>query len=240
MPLSKLQFRPGINREVTSYTNEGGWFDCDFVRFVKGFPQKIGGWQKRSNQSFLGTCRSLHPWVTLDRDQYIGVGTNLKFYIDRGGAFNDVTPIRLVTAAGDVTFSATDGSSRIEVTHTNHGAVVNDFVTFSGAVSLGGTITAAVLNQEYQIVEVTSSSVYFIEARQVATISEITVDGELDPTLVPANASDTGDGGASVVGTYQVNTGLDTVVSGSGWGAGTPAPPRAPPWRGRLHARAAG
>jgi hypothetical protein len=221
MPLSKLQFRPGINREVTSYTNEGGWFDCDFVRFVKGFPQKIGGWQKRSNQSFLGTCRSLHPWVTLDRDQYIGVGTNLKFYIDRGGAFNDVTPIRLVTAAGDVTFSATDGSSRIEVTHTNHGAVVNDFVTFSGAVSLGGTITAAVLNQEYQIVEVTSSSVYFIEARQVATISEITVDGELDPTLVPANASDTGDGGASVVGTYQVNTGLDTVVSGSGWGAGT-------------------
>jgi len=221
MPLTKLQLKPGINREVTSYTNEGGWFDCDFIRFVQGFPQKIGGWQRRSNQSFLGTCRSLHPWVTLDRDQYIGLGTNLKFYIDRGGAFNDVTPLRSTTAAGAITFAATDGSSRIEVTQTNHGAVVNDFVTFSGAVSLGGNITAAILNQEYQIVEVSSSSVYFIEARQVSTISSITVDGELDPTLVTANSSDSGDGGAAVVGAYQVNTGLDTVVSGSGWGAGT-------------------
>lgn len=221
MPLTKLQLKPGINREVTSYTNEGGWFDCDFIRFVQGFPQKIGGWQRRSNQSFLGTCRSLHPWVTLDRDQYIGLGTNLKFYIDRGGAFNDITPLRSTTAPGAITFAATDGSSRIEVTQTNHGAVVNDFVTFSGAVSLGGNITAAILNQEYQIVEVSSSSVYFIEARQVSTISSITVDGELDPTLVTANSSDSGDGGAAVVGAYQVNTGLDTVVSGSGWGAGT-------------------
>lgn len=220
MPLSKLQFRPGINREVTSYTNEGGWQDCDFVRFQKGFPEKIGGWQKRSNQSFLGTCRGLHPWVTLDRDQFIGVATNLKFYIDRGGAFNDVTPIRLTTAAGDVTFAATDGSSQILVTDTNHGAVVNDFVTFSGAVSLGGAITAEVLNQEYQIVSVLSSSTYYIEARTVALITDITVDGQLVPTPVLATASDTGGGGAAVVGAYQVNTGLDTVVSGSGWGAG--------------------
>jgi len=220
MPLTKLQFRAGINREVTSYTNEGGWHDCDFVRFVKGFPQKIGGWQKRSNQSFLGTCRSLHPWVTLDRDQYIGVGTNLKFYVDRGGAFNDITPIRLTTSAGDITFSATDGSARIEVTHTNHGAVVNDFVTYSGAVSLGGNITAAILNQEYQIIEVANSSTYYIEARAVATISDITVDGQLDPTPVLANSSDSNDGGAAVVGAYQVNSGLDTVVTGSGWGAG--------------------
>jgi len=220
MPLTKLQFRPGINREVTSYTNEGGWHDCDFVRFVNGFPQKIGGWQKRSNQSFLGTCRSLHPWVTLNQDQYIGVGTNLKFYVDRGGAFNDITPIRLTTSAGDITFLAADGSARIEVTHTNHGAVVNDFVTYSGAVSLGGNITAAVLNQEYQIVEVANSSTYYIEARAVATIAEITVDGQLDPTPVLANTSDSSDGGAAVAGAYQVNSGLDTVVTGSGWGAG--------------------
>lgn len=220
MPLSKLQLRPGINREVTSYTNEGGWFDCDFVRFVQQYPQKIGGWQRRSNQSFLGTCRSLHPWVTLDRDQYIGVGTNLKFYIDRGGAFNDITPLRLTSTAGDITFAATDGSARLLVTHINHGAVVNDFVTYSGAVSLGGNITAAILNQEYEIVEVPSSSTYYIEARQVAPITSITVNGELDPTPVLANSSDIGNGGASVVGAYQVNTGLDTVVSASGWGAG--------------------
>jgi hypothetical protein len=220
MPLTKLQLRPGINREVTSYTNEGGWFDCDFVRFVQQYPQKIGGWQRRSNQSFLGTCRSLHPWVTLDRDQYIGVGTNLKFYIDRGGAFNDITPLRDTTTAGAATFTATDGSSLILVTDVNHGAVVNDFVTFSGAVSLGGNITAAILNQEYQIVEVPSSSTYYIEARTVSLITDITVNGELDPTPVLANSSDIGDGGAAVIAAYQVNTGLDTVVSASGWGAG--------------------
>ena len=220
MPLSKLQFRPGINRETTSYTNEGGWHDCDFVRFVKGFPEKISGWQKKSNQSFLGTCRSLHPWVTLDRDQYIGVGTNEKFYIDRGGAFNDITPLRLTTAAGAVTFAATAGSATIVVTHTNHGAVTNDFVTYSGAVTLGDAVTADVLNQEYQVVRVVNSSTYHIEAREVSTITSITVDGELVPTPVLATASDTGNGGGSIVGAYQVNTGLDTVVTGSGWGAG--------------------
>ena len=135
MALSKLQFRPGVNREVTSYTNEGGWFDIDHVRFQKGFPEKIGGWQKSSNNSFLGTCRALHPWVSLDRDRYIGVGTHLKYYIDEGGFYNDITPIRLTTAAGDVTFAATNGSYTITVTEASHGAVVNDFVTFSGATS---------------------------------------------------------------------------------------------------------
>jgi len=85
MPLSKLQFKPGVNREITAYSNEGGWFDIDNVRFQKGYPEKIGGWQKRSTNSFLGTCRALHPWVSLDRDQYVGVGTNLKYYIDEGG-----------------------------------------------------------------------------------------------------------------------------------------------------------
>lgn len=220
MPLTKLQFRPGINREVSSYTNEGGWHDCSNVRFQKGFPEKIGGWQKRSFESFLGTCRGLHPWVTLDQDQFIAVGTHLKYYIEQGGAFNDITPIRATSSAGDVTFSATDGSSRILVSHTAHGAVVNDFVTFSGAVSLGGTITADVLNQEYEVVEVPDADTYYIEAREVSTIQSITVAGQLDPNLVTANASDTGSGGASVVGAYQINSGLDTQVGGAGWGAG--------------------
>tara|TARA_R110002012_G_scaffold97606_1_gene234392 strand:- start:1643 stop:3562 length:1920 start_codon:yes stop_codon:yes gene_type:complete len=222
MALSKLQFRPGVNREVTSYTNEGGWFDIDHVRFQKGFPEKIGGWQKSSSNSFLGTCRALHPWVSLDRDRYIGVGTHLKYYIDEGGFYNDITPIRLTTAAGDVTFAATNGSYTITVTDASHGAVVNDFVTFSGAASLGGNITAAVLNQEYQITEIVDNNSYKIDARAANTpIYDITVDGQLTPTYVTANGSDSGNGGGSVVGAYQINTGLDITVSGAGWGAGT-------------------
>jgi hypothetical protein len=222
MPLSKLQFTPGVNREVTSYTNEGGWFDGDYVRFQKGFPEKIGGWQKRSSNSFLGSCRALLPWVSLTLNQYLGVGTNLKYYIDEGGYYNDITPIRTTTAAGDVTFAATDGSSEIVVSDTGHGAVVNDFVAFSGASSLGGTITADVLNQEYYVTEVVDDDSYKIVARTADTsIADITVSGQLTPTLVSANSSDSGDGGASVVGAYQINTGLDFGVSGAGWGAGT-------------------
>ena len=221
MPLTKLQFRPGVNRETTSYTNEGGWFDCDKVRFRFGTPEKIGGWEKQSSNSFLGTCRALHPFVALSGESYLSVGTHLKYYINEGGAYNDITPLRETTAAGAVTFSATDGSSTITVTDTNHGALENDFVTFSGAVTLGGTITADILNQEYQIAAIVNSNTYEIEARAVAALADITIDGQYTPTLVVANASDTGNGGASVVGAYQVNTGLDTTVAGTGWGAGT-------------------
>lgn len=221
MPLTKLQFRPGVNRETTSYTNEGGWFDCDKVRFRFGTPEKIGGWEKQSSNSFLGTCRALHPFVALSGESYLSVGTHLKYYINEGGAYNDITPLRETTAAGAVTFSATDGSSTITVTDTNHGALENDFVTFSGAVTLGGTITADILNQEYQIAAIVNSNTYEIEARAVASLADITIDGQYTPTLVVANASDTGNGGASVVGAYQVNTGLDTTVAGTGWGAGT-------------------
>ena len=106
MPLTKLQFRPGINRETTSYSNEGGWFDMDKVRFRFGFPEKIGGWIKESTNAFLGTCRALHPWQALNGTNYLGVGTNLKYYINEGGAYNDITPIRATTSAGDVTFNA--------------------------------------------------------------------------------------------------------------------------------------
>ena len=221
MPLTKLQFRPGVNRETTSYSNEGGWYDCDKVRFRFGTPEKIGGWEKLSGKSFLGTARALHPFVALDGTSYIGIGTHLKYYLEEGGGFNDITPLRATTAAGEVTFAAANGSSTLTVTDTNHGANENDFVTYSGAVSLGGVITAAVLNQEYQIATVTSTSVYTIVARAVATVAEITVDGAYTPTPVVANASDSGNGGGSIVGKYQITTGLDTTVSGTGWGAGT-------------------
>lgn len=221
MPLTKFQFRPGINRETTNYSNEGGWHDGDKIRFTKGFPEKIGGWVKKGVKSFLGTARAMHPWRDLTGSRLVGLGTDLKFYIEEGGAYNDITPIRTTTAAGDVTFSATDGSSVVAISDTGHGATTGDFVTFSGAASLGGNVTADVLNQEYQITEVVDSDTYNIEVREAGTsIPSITVDGALAPTLVVANSSDTGDGGASVVGAYQLNIGLDTAIFGTGWGAG--------------------
>ena len=286
MPLTKLQFRPGINRETTSYSNEGGWFDMDKVRFRFGFPEKIGGWIKQSSNAFLGTCRALHPWLALDGSNYLGAGTHLKYYINEGGAYNDITPIRTTTAAGDVTFLAnantlaadvslldttvtlTSGSGfpesgRVQIdseiltyaalsgnnltgcvrgvngttaaTHTSgaavncatlivsnadHGALVNDFVTYSSATTLGGVITAAVLNQEYEVTQVINDNSYQIEARTVSTINSITTTTGLDATYVFATSADSGTGGTGCIGAYQINTGLDTTIVGNGWGAG--------------------
>ena len=221
MPLTKLQFQPGINKETTSYSNEGGWFDMDKVRFRAGFPEKIGGWTKLGSKSFLGSCRALHSWRTIALNTYLGVGTSNKYYIEEGQGYYDITPIRETTSAGDVTFAASNGSSTITVTDTNNGAVAGDFVTFSGAASLGGLVTANVLNQEYKINSIVSSNSYTITAREVNSVANITVDGGYTPVAVTANSSDSGNGGSSVVGAYQINTGLDTSVFGNGWGAGT-------------------
>ena len=219
MPLTKLQFKPGVNRETTSYSNEGGWFDVDKVRFRFGFPEKIGGWTKYSVNAFLGSCRALHSWVALDGTLFLGVGTNLKYYINLGGGYNDITPIRATTTNG-ITFSATNGSSIITATDSSHGATEGDFVTISGATSLGGNITADVLNQEYQIDTVPSANTYTFTARTVSTIASITTTSGLNPTAVTANSSDSGNGGAGVDGAYQQTVGLDTSVTGTGWGAG--------------------
>ena len=206
MPLQKLTFRPGINREGTAYDNEGGWFDCNLIRFRRGRPEKFGGWEKLTSNTYLGTARALHPWISLEGTKFLGLGTTWKYYIESGGTFNDITPIRSTTAAGDVTFSATNGDATITVADTAHGAVKNDFVTFSGAATLGGNITAAVLNQEYQISNVVNANSYTIEAKDTSGAT------------VTANSSDTGNGGSSVVGTYQLNVGLDVYVPGTGWG----------------------
>ena len=208
MPLLKLQFQPGINREGTEYSADAGWYNSDKVRFRKGRPEKIGGWEKYSVSSFLGVCRSLEDWVVADGVAYVGLGTTLKFYINEGSSFLDVTPIRATTTDG-VTFAATNGSSTITVTDDDHGAAVNDFVTFSDAASLGGLIIAAVLNQEYQIAGITSTDVYTITAK------------DTDGDTVTANGSDSGDGGSGVDGAYQISVGLDTYVQGVGWGANT-------------------
>ena len=209
MTLTKVSFAPGVNKEGTEYTADAGWFDSDKIRFRKGRVEKIGGWQKYTDQSFLGVCRSLHNWSSLESINYLGVGTNLKFYVAEGAGYNDVTPLRLTTGAGDATFAATNGSSTITVTENGHGAVVNDFVTFSSAASLGGLITAAVLNQEYQITSVPTTNTFTITAK------------DTNGTEVIANSSDTGNGGSSTVAAYQINTGLNTFVQGTGWGAGT-------------------
>ena len=202
MPMTALKFRPGIVSDITSYSAEGGFIDGDKVRFRFGFPEKFGGWEKYSPNQYLGSARRLHNWVALDGSDFMGIGTHLKYYIEEGQTFNDITPIRQTTGAGDVTFSATNGSTTITVTDPAHGANEKDFVTFSGAVSLGGVITADVLNQEYQITSLISSNAYIITSS------------------VAANSSDTGNGGSSVVGAYQVNVGLDVTVGGTGWGAG--------------------
>lgn len=214
MPLQKLQFRPGVSREQTTLAGEGGWFDADKVRFRSGLPEKIGGWINDGGPdastlqpptgSFWGVCRSLWNWLNLSNYNLLGVGTNLKFYIQNsiGGAFNDITPIRETTTAGEPTFAAINGSPILTVTDNGHGAQANDFVTFSGAVTLGGTIIAAVLNAEFQVTSIISNNVYTITA------------------AVNANAADVGNGGASVVAAYQLTTGSATYTQGVGWGAG--------------------
>lgn len=208
MAVRKLQFKPGVNRETTRYAAEGQWYETDKVRFRRGLPQKIGGWEQISSNTYLGVARSLFNWATLSGQNLVAAGTNLKYYIERGGAYFDVTPIRATTAAGDVTFAAVNGDATLTVSDTAHGALQNDFVTYSGAVSLGGNITADVLNQEYQIATIVNENSYTIEAKDTSG------------NEVLADASDTGNGGASVVGAYQINTGNEIEVPFSGWGAG--------------------
>ena len=200
--MTALKFKPGIVSDITSYSNEGGFVDGDKVRFRFGFPEKFGGWEKYSPNQYLGSARRLHNWVALDGSDFMGIGTHLKYYIEEGQTFNDITPIRTTTSAGDITFAATNGSTTITVTDPAHGANEKDFVTFSGATTLGGTITDTILNAEFQIASIISSNAYTITSS------------------VAANSSDTGNGGSSVVGAYQLNVGLDVTVGGTGWGAG--------------------
>ena len=207
MPLRKYIFRPGINREGTNYSNEGGWYDSDKIRFRKGRPERIGGWEKNSSNTFIGTCRNIHIYRNISQTNYQVLGTHQKLYLKEGIGFNDITPIRATTTNG-ILFSATDGSSTITATDDDHGAVVGDFVTISGAVTLGGLITAAVLNQEYQIILVTTDT-YTFTAK------------DTDGDTVTANSSDSGNGGAGVDGVYQINTGLDTYLKSTGWSVGT-------------------
>ena len=203
MALVKFQFKPGINKESTAYAADGGYVDSDKIRFRKGVPEKINGWTKNSTNSFVGTCRKIHNYSDTGLTNYTILGTHQKLYVKEGNAYNDITPIRQTTAAGDVTFAATENSSTLTVTDANHGASPGDFVTFSGAQSLGGNITAAVLNKEYQLQTTPTANTYTITATATATANDVGQSG-----------------GSNTVGTYQITGGLDVFVSGSGWGSG--------------------
>ena len=206
MAFFKLALTPGIDKQNTEYGAEGGWTDCDNVRFRYGLPEKIGGWEEFTDSGsvyLLGRPSDIMAWTSLTGIPYVILGTHKKLYVNTGGGWSDITPLRETTAAGDVTFAASTGSPTITVTDAAHGAFEGDFVTYSGAVSLGGVITAAILNSEYEITEILSVNTYTITAP------------------LNANSSDTGNGGASIVGAYQINTGAAVSFFDFGWGTGT-------------------
>jgi len=203
MPLQKILFKPGVNRENTRYTTEGGWYECDKVRFRQGNPEVIGGWERLSSATYLGICRSLWNWVTLENYNLIGVGTDKKFYIELGGAYNDVTPIR-ARATLTNPFTATLGSSVITVHDVANGCINGSYVTFSGAVGLGGNITADLLNAEF-VVTVVDADNYTITVGAVANATDV---------------SGSPGGGSAVVAAYQANPGPSIEVPLVGWGAG--------------------
>jgi len=196
MPLQKVLFKPGVNRENTRYTNEGGWYECDKIRFRQGNPEIIGGWTRLSTNTFLGVCRSLWNWITLNGPNLLGLGTNLKFYIEKGGVYFDITPIRASSTINNNPFTG-NGTTTVTVTDTAHGGVTGDFVTFSGAT---GTY-ATTYNAQFQIT-VTGVNTYTISTA---------------PTVIPAGST----GGASVVAAYQINVGAPFAVPVTGWGGGT-------------------
>jgi len=202
MPLQKLQFRPGLNREGTDYSNEGGWYDADKVRFRSGFPEKIGGWTRMANAQFLGLARSLWNWLALNGSNYLGVGTNIKYYIEQGGEYYDITPVVYTSANVANAFTITSGSNAMVVVDGSYSPSVGDYLTISNAANIStSNITATVLNAEYSVISIINSTAYTV-------------------TLpVTANASATGGGSATDIA-YQQPIGLNTYTLGTGWGAG--------------------
>ena len=196
MPLKKLLLKSGVNRENTRYTSEGGWYECDKIRFRQGTPEKIGGWQRISSTTFQGVCRSLWNWVTLGSQNLIAVGTNLKYYIELGGVYNDITPLRATVTLTNP-FETTSGSPVVVVTDANGGYTDGDFVTYSGASAVGGLT----LNGEYQITLTTTTNEYTIDAGSAA--------------------SSTATGGGTVTAAYQINVGTAFAIPLTGWGSST-------------------
>lgn len=212
MPFIKLNFKPGLNRDQTNYSNEGGWFECDKIRFLSGYPQKIGGWIRATPNFMLGVGRQMYNWLTTYSDNLLGIGTNKKLYIEVGGIFYDITPIR-ATSVNATTFTATTGSATLVVVNSGSATNTGDFVTFSGAVTLGGNITAAVLNQNYEVTTINANA-YSITAKSPTT-----------GLPVLANSSDVGNGGGAVTSKYEISIGNSGNTFGYGWGTGVYSAP---------------
>ena len=200
MPLTRVQFKPGVNRESTSFANEQGWFDSDLIRFRKGHPEKLGGWVKISANTLTGTTRSLHAWITLGALKLMGVGTNVKFYIEQGTQYNDITPVRATATLGTNPITTVNTSGEVTVTAVGHGAAEGDYVTFSGATAVGG-LTTADLNKEHIITQVVSGNSYKLDTGGTAT-------------------SSASGGGTAVIAVYQIHVGIEESLLGPGWGSG--------------------
>jgi hypothetical protein len=201
MPLQKLQFKPGLNRDQTNYTNEGGWNNCDKIRFRSGYPQKIGGWLRYGTFTVAGICRQVFNWITTSSDNYLALGTSKKLYIEAGQNLFDITPIRatFTTPATDNCFATVNGSKTVTVTISSHGASDGDYVTFSGAVAVGG-VTAPNLNTEFIVDQVTTNT--------------FTI------TVATAATSSTSGGGSAITAAFQIPVGNANSSIGYGWGAG--------------------
>ena len=202
MPLQKLQFKPGLNKDQTNYTNEGGWFECDKVRFRSGYPQKIGGWLRYGTFTVAGICRQMFNWITTASDNYLALGTSKKLYIEAGQILNDITPIRqtFVSPATDNCFTTVDGSRTVTVTIASHDAIDGDYVTFSGVVGPIGGIPEAEFNTEFIVDQITANS-FTIHVATAAT-------------------SSTSGGGTAITAAFQINIGNDNASVGNGWSAG--------------------
>jgi len=198
MPLNKVQFKPGINKEITKYTNEAGWSDCDKVRFRQGYPEKIGGWTRHGGNTFTGVCRSLHQWISLAFVKYTGLGTNVKFMVETGQNYYDVTPLRTTVTLGANPITTANTSTSVTIAHTAHGATLGSYVTLSGVSGTINNVPASDLNKEHAITEIVDADSYKVV---VATT---------------ANGNGAG-GGSSVVAAYQINVGPDFQIPVDGW-----------------------
>ena len=202
--LQSLKLRPGITKDITDLSNSGGWYDSDKVRFRLGYPETIGGWQKKTETPYLGEARTLHQWTTLDGTNYTAIGTNLKLYVESGGNLYDITPIRrTVTLSANPFQTQSTSNGKLTVIDVANESVLNDFVTFSGATAFDN-YTTGMLNAEFQIIEILSADTYTVEVTGVTS----------------ATAGVSG-GGAAVEAAYQINTGADTQTLGNGWGTGS-------------------
>jgi hypothetical protein len=204
MPLQKLQFKPGVNRDQTNYTNEGGWYQCDKIRFRSGYPQKIGGWLRYGTFTILGVCRQMFNWITTASDNVMALGTSKKLYLEIGGNLRDITPLRATFTSPDTNncFDTTNGSNLVNVNIVGHGATTGSFVTFSGVVGPIGGIPQSEFNAEFEITSVTNTDNFIIT------------------TTTSATSTTTNQGGTAITAEFQINIGNEINVIGYGWGAG--------------------